>query len=184
MNDERGQKAVAPSTQKGRPRNDDVHFQRDGRVALKVLRRHAEHRPHHRGAELGLHRHPGRQRDTEALWALPHLECRPRSAPGCDVPPGPKTQLSRLSNNSFFSQMKTCPKAGRLAPLLSLTLGVLPSWPQLYHSQQILQGCRPARVLLEVTIEEIGPLSQIMKTFPLTSNFHQCCVILSLTDFL
>lgn len=51
MNEERGQKAVAPGTQKGRPRNDDVHFQRDGRVALKVLRRHAEHRPHHRGAQ-------------------------------------------------------------------------------------------------------------------------------------
>lgn len=30
VNDERGQKAVAPGTQKGRPRNDDVHFQREG----------------------------------------------------------------------------------------------------------------------------------------------------------
>lgn len=30
VNDERGQKAVAPGTQKGRPRNDNVPFQREG----------------------------------------------------------------------------------------------------------------------------------------------------------
>lgn len=120
MNDERGQKAVALGPQKGRPRNDDVHFQREGnqrwasgtRSSRKTCRAQAAPPWGRAGAAQA----PGRQRATEVLWALPHLECRPRSAPGSDVPPGPKTQLSRLSNSSFFSQMQTCPKAGRSLP--------------------------------------------------------------------
>lgn len=79
----------------------------------------------------------GRGRQKEP-WVPPHPECHPRSALGADVPPGPKTQVSRLGNNISFSQMKTCQKAGRTAPcpLPPPTLRVLPTWPWLYHSQQ------------------------------------------------
>lgn len=107
---------------------------------------------------------PPRAEGREHPWAPPHLESRPRSASRSDMPPGSKTQLSRLSNSAFFSQMKICPKKQAACPLLA---------PRLHHSQQTLRGRASARALLEVKIEAISPLPQAMKTFLLTSGFPQ-----------
>ena len=54
---------------------------------------------------------PARPRAAEESRALERSPCCPRPALRSAVPPGLKTQLSRLSNSVFSSQMKTCPKS-------------------------------------------------------------------------
>lgn len=143
---------------KNEARKDAVHFRRERNKRRRICCNVEEVQ------SLGCYCHgwelpgqPTRQRGGEEPWALPPSPRRLRPALRSDVPPGAHNSTFEIEQSPFLLPDGNLSKNWtQISPLLSPTLGVLCGWPQLYHSQQILQGCPGARVLLEVKIAEMS----------------------------